>query len=146
MSDQTLILKPIQTKSFGWRVLKIELEETSGPVAPEFRSDLNIQLLATQQGFYFQRSESKGKQNPKFKRIQIDEDTYASYMKDLLNLGIHNFETESYPKNPIMGISYNSVKFTMGGKSRIFYYRLQDLENPKRKHKNDIILYLKRIQ
>ncbi len=45
-----------------------------------------------------------------------------------------------------MGISYNSVKFTMGGKSRIFYYRLQDLENPKRKHKNDIILYLKRIQ
>ncbi len=68
MSDQTLILKPIQTKSLGWRVLKIELEETSGPVAPEFRSDLNIQLLATQKGFYFQRSESKGKTKSKIQK------------------------------------------------------------------------------
>ncbi len=145
MSEQNLILKPIQTKTLGWRVLKIELEETSGPVAPEFRSDLNIQILATRQGFLFQRSESQGKQKPKFKRIQINEKTYSRYMKDLLSLGIHTFETEYLPKNRIMGISYNSVRFTMGGKSKVFYYRLQDLENQKFKSKNDIISYLKGI-
>lgn len=139
-------LEPILTKSGGYRILAIELEETSGPVSPEFRYDLKIQILATREGFFIQRTESKANKEPKSVRKLISESTYKNIMTNLLSMGIHSFVSETLPETRILGISYNTVKYTIGGKTKIFYYRLQDLENSKFKHKNDIISYLKRIK
>ncbi|WCL47724.1 hypothetical protein [Leptospira sp. GIMC2001] len=137
------ILKNNENK---WRTLHIELEETSGPVSPEFHYSFKIYIQAIREGFFIYRSESKGDHISEPQRKRITEKEYLQIVTKLLKNNIHLMENEKLPEVRILGVSYNSISYKIGNQKKQFYYLLQDIDKKENKNKKEIIRILKEIK
>lgn len=137
------ILKNDQGK---WRLLHIELDETSGPISPEFTFSYKIYIQAVREGFFIYKSSSEGNTNIPPKRRRINQNVYIEILSQLLRNDIHLLENEVLPEAPILGVSYNSITYKMGTESKKFYYLLDELDRSENKQKKNIVRILKEIQ
>ncbi|MCG9874676.1 MAG: hypothetical protein MH321_07825 [Leptospiraceae bacterium] len=129
-----------------WRVLHIELDETSGPISPEFTYSHKIYIQAVRDGFFIFRSSSERNKLIPPKRRRINQNVYIEILSKLLRNDIHLLENEVLPETQILGVSYNSITYKMGTESKKFYYLLDELDRSENKQKKNIVRILKEIQ
>lgn len=129
-----------------WKALHIELDETSGPISPEYTYSHKIYIEAVREGFFIYRSSSEGNKLIPPKRKRINQNVYIEILSKLLKNDIHLLENEVLPETQILGVSYNSITYKIGTKSKKYYYLLQDLDRTENKQKKNIVRILKEIQ
>jgi len=137
------ILKNNQNK---WRTLHIELEESSGPVSPEFQYRIKVYVQAVREGFFIYKSSSKGMEVTEPVRSRISEKKYLAILSKLLKNSIHLIPNENLPKERLLGVSYNMVSFKIGKQKKQFYYLLQDIDKNNFNQKKEIVKILKEVK
>ncbi|TGN19112.1 hypothetical protein EHS15_10440 [Leptospira idonii] len=121
-------------------------QETSGPVAPEFRYSVIVRIQADAKGFFFAKKETKGNHPATEVKKKISKDSYSKFITQLIQSGALEHPYENLPTEKITGISYNSFSIQRGSKKSRFFYVLKDLEKAEFKKKKRIIDQIKGIR
>ncbi|TGL75079.1 permease [Leptospira jelokensis] len=121
-------------------------EESSGAVAPEFRYAKTFHLFTDVKKIFLSRKIIKNGKLVLEETKEIQPKLYQKWMNELFKKGIHQMSNEKIPEEQITGISYNFVKFRYSSTKSMFYYTLEEINQPEWEEKKAIIESIERMK